>query len=142
MQEIVAEQVAKGVILARSSDEVATNIRSYILAKDGETLLGYCALHLHTARLAEIRSLIVKEGFRGQNIGRMLVLEAIDEAKRLRVGEEVLVLTYSPLFFAKLGFKEIEKESIPEQKIWADCIKCPHFPVCNEVSLVYELAGK
>jgi len=140
MQEIVAEEVAKGVILARSHDEVATNIRSYVLAKEGENLLGYCALHLHTARLAEIRSLIVKDGYRGQNIGSMLVIKAIDNARELNVQEEVLVLTYSPLFFLRSGFVEIAKETIPEQKIWADCIKCPHFPVCNEVSLVYKLS--
>jgi len=53
------------------------------------------------------------------------------------VEEEVLVLTYLPEFFKKIGFVEIAKESIPEHKIWADCIKCIHFPVCNEVSLIY-----
>ena len=36
--------------------------------------------------------------------------------------------------------KEINKEVIPEHKIWADCIKCIHFPVCNEVALVYKLS--
>ena len=25
-------------------------------------------------------------------------------------------------------------------KIWADCIKCIHFPVCNEIALVYKLS--
>ena len=32
------------------------------------------------------------------------------------------------------------KESLPEHKIWADCIKCIHFPVCNEIALVYKLS--
>jgi len=49
------------------------------------------------------------------------------------------VLTYLADFFKKIGFVEIPKESIPEHKIWADCIKCIHFPVCNEISLVYRL---
>ncbi|PHQ55600.1 MAG: GNAT family N-acetyltransferase, partial [Sulfurimonas sp.] len=34
---------------------------------------------------------------------------------------------------------EIPKESLPEHKIWADCIKCKHFPICNEVSLIKTL---
>jgi N-acetylglutamate synthase-like GNAT family acetyltransferase len=63
----------------------------------------------------------------------------LDEAKVLGVEEEVLVLTYLPAFFEKLGFHEINKEAIHEHKIWADCIKCIHFPVCNEIALVYKL---
>ena len=70
----------------------------------------------------------------------MLVEFTLKEAKELEVEEDVLVLTYLPQFFDKIGFKEINKEVIPEHKIWADCIKCIHFPVCNEVALVYKLS--
>jgi len=139
MQEMVSKEVKEGVILERSSDEVATNIRSYVLAKIENKLVGYCALHIHSSRLAEIRSLIVLEGYRGENIGKRLVEFTINEAKSLRVKQEVLVLTYLPQFFIKMDFREISKETIPEHKIWADCIKCLHFPVCNEISLVYRL---
>jgi len=83
--------------------------------------------------------LIVDEKYRGQHIGQRMIAFTLEEAKALGVTEEVLVLTYLPLFFDKLGFIEINKESIPEHKIWADCIKCIHFPVCNEVALVYKL---
>ncbi|QOY53579.1 N-acetyltransferase [Candidatus Sulfurimonas marisnigri] len=139
MQRLVSPEVESGVILIRSSDEIATNIRSYILAKedDGE-IVGFCALHIHASSLAEIRSLIVKENKRDKGIGESLVLKALDEAKALGL-QKVLSLTYKQSFFEKLGFVEIPKESIPEHKIWADCIKCKHFPVCNEVSLIKTL---
>jgi amino-acid N-acetyltransferase len=137
MQELVAEDVNSGVILARSDDEIATNIRSYILAKEGERLVGYTALHIHSQDIAEVRSLIVHNDFRKQAIGRSMVDYAINEAKKLGIQREVLALTYIADFFKKLGFIEIEKDEIPEHKIWADCIKCIHFPVCNEVALVY-----
>ncbi|OQX50198.1 MAG: GNAT family N-acetyltransferase [Epsilonproteobacteria bacterium 4484_20] len=140
MQALVVSEIKEGVILNRSEDEVATNIRSYVLAKEGEELVGYTALHIHSRRLAEIRSLIVDEAYRGQKIGQRLVQFAVEEARSLRVEEDVLVLTYQPAFFEKLGFSEINKEAIPEHKIWADCIKCIHFPVCNEVALVYKLS--
>ena len=138
MQELVSPEVASGVILDRSDDEIATNIRSYTLALfDGE-LIGFTALHIHTSYLAEIRSLIVKDGFRGQKIGEKLINKVLDEAKSLGV-QRVLSLTYKQSFFERLGFVEIPKESLPEHKIWADCIKCKHFPVCNEVSLIKNL---
>ncbi len=140
MQVLVISEVKEGVILNRSEDEVATNIRSYVLAKDNGKLVGYTALHIHSKRLAEIRSLIVDEKYRGQNIGQRMVKFTLKEAKELGVEEDVLVLTYLPAFFEKLGFNEINKEVIPEHKIWADCIKCIHFPVCNEVALVYKIS--
>ncbi len=140
MQELVTSEVKEGIILNRSEDEVATNIRSYVLAKEGEKLVGYTALHVHSKRLAEIRSLIVDEKYRGQKIGHRMVEFTLEEAKALGVKEDVLVLTYLPVFFEKLGFNEINKELIPEHKIWADCIKCIHFPVCNEIALVYKLS--
>lgn len=138
MQRLVAPEVESGIILVRSDNEIATNIRSYLLALDGETLVGFCALHLHTPALAEVRSLIVDAQYRGHNIGSSMVEHAVEEARALGV-KEVLTLTYEKHFFERLGFFEIPKESLPEHKIWADCIKCKHFPICNEVSLIKTL---
>ena len=138
MQELVRPEVESGVILERSNDEVATNIRSYTLAYAGDELIGFTALHIHTIELAEIRSLIIKDGFRGQKVGELLVAKALEEGKELGL-KRVLSLTYKQSFFERIGFVEIPKESLPEHKIWADCIKCKHFPICNEVSLIKEL---
>ncbi len=138
MQELVIPEVEAGIILVRTADEIATNIRSYILAKEEGALVGFCALHIHTDSLAEIRSLVVREDKRGKGIGESLIAKALDEAKSLGL-QKVLSLTYKQSFFEKLGFVEIPKESLPEHKIWADCIKCKHFPICNEVSLIKTL---
>jgi len=138
MRELILPEIENGIILDRSEDEIATNIRSYTLAYYEEKLVGFTALHVHTAELAEIRSLIVKDGLRGKRIGENLVKKAIEEARNIGL-KRVLSLTYKQAFFERLGFVEIPKESLPEQKIWADCIKCKHFPVCNEVSLIITL---
>ena len=138
MQELVLPEVESGVILERSDDEIATNIRSYTLALHEGELIGFTALHIHTAYLAEIRSLIIKDGFRGKKIGEQLINKVLDEARSLGL-QRVLSLTYKQSFFERLGFVEIPKESLPEHKIWADCIKCKHFPICNEVSLIKNL---
>ncbi|MBU1927679.1 N-acetyltransferase [bacterium] len=138
MQKLVAPEIQSGIILARSDDEIATNVRSYTLAYLEGELVGFCALHVHTAALAEVRSLIVKESLRGNKIGEQLVNQCLNEAMDLGL-QRVLTLTYRQGFFERLGFVEIPKESLPEHKIWADCIKCKHFPVCNEVSLIKNL---
>ena len=138
MEKVVYPEVESGVILERSSDEVATNIRSYTLVYVGTELVGFAALHIHTIELAEVRSLIIKDGFRGKKIGEKLVNYILQEGVELGI-KRVLSLTYKQSFFERLGFVEIPKESLPQHKIWADCIKCKHFPICNEVSLIKEL---
>lgn len=138
MQHLIAPEIVSGVILARSDDEIATNIRSYTLAMDGDKLVGFCALHIHSPKLAEVRSMIIDSQYRGMNIGSSLIEKVSIEGKALGLSE-ILALTYQQQFFERLGFIVIPKESIPEHKIWADCIKCKHFPVCNEVSLIKTL---
>jgi amino-acid N-acetyltransferase len=135
MQELVRSQVQDGVILYRDDDEVASQIRSYIVAKDGDEIAGFAALFIYTGALAEVRSLIVGEKYRRHGLGSKIVKKLEDEAKELGL-KELLALTYQKSFFEKLGFTEIEKAEIPEHKIWADCIKCKHFPICNEISMI------
>ena len=138
MQELVKEEVETGTILLRTQDEMATTIRSYTGVKVDGVLAGFCALHIHSPKLAEIRSLIVSGEFRGRKLGKYLVEHCLTEGKRLGL-KEILSLTYQKKFFEELNFKEISKESLPEHKIWADCIRCKHFPVCDEIALLYKL---
>jgi len=138
MQDLVLKDVENGNILDRDKNEMATTIRSYLAIKDNENIIGFVALHIHTTQLAEIRSLIVDESYRGQGIGKKLIQNSIDEANSLGL-DRVLVLTYQQKLFEQFNFEVIQKEYIPETKIWADCIKCKHFPVCDEIALMLNL---
>lgn len=138
MQYLVKPEVQSGVILPRSDDEIAQNIRSYVVARIEEKIVGFCALHIFSKQLAEIRSIIIDKNYRGKGIGKNLVNYLINEGKKLGV-ESIFALTYEREFFQKIGFEEIEKDKLPEQKIWADCIKCKHFPVCNEIAFIKQI---
>ena len=138
MQDLVVEDVQNGNILVRDESEMATTIRSYTVVYDDDSLVGFVALHIHSITLAEIRSLVVKDTYRGQGIGKKLIQNCIDEAKSIEL-QELLVLTYKQNLFEKFGFNVIEKASLPDTKIWADCIKCKHFPICDEISLTLKI---
>ncbi len=73
MLDLVEPEVESGLILKRDSDDTATNIRSYQLAFQKERLVGFCALHIHTATLAEVRSLVVHDSIRGSGVGSALI---------------------------------------------------------------------
>jgi amino-acid N-acetyltransferase len=140
MQELVYGDVENGNILSRDENEMATTIRSYIAVEDTTTnqIIAFAALHIHTTSLAEIRSLIVSSQYRGNGVAKELIKYCIKEASKLTL-KKLLVLTYKQKLFESFGFKEILKESIPETKIWADCIKCKHFPICDEISLTLDI---
>jgi len=138
IQRLLKPYVDEGIILNRDEDEIAANIRSYKMIYNNDIPVGVGALHIFSPFLGEIRSLAVDKKYQGKGIGKKLVKSLLEEAKELGL-KEVLVLTYKKEFFEKLGFKEIEKEAIPEKKIWADCIKCKFFPNCNEAALIISL---
>ena len=135
IQNLLNSFVEEGIILKRENDEIATNIRSYIAIKKDNKFIAIGALHIYSDELGEIRSLAVNKNYQKQGLGKKIVLELEKEAKNLNL-KTLLTLTYQKEFFEKMGFKEIPKEKVPSQKVWSDCIKCPHFPNCNEISLI------
>lgn len=138
MQKVVEEEVSNGTILLRTEDEMANTIRSYTVVEVDGQIAGFTALHIHSARLAEVRSLVVSKNFRGLKLGKKLVEKCIEEGKKYKL-KQILSLTYEQGFFESLGFQVIDKEQIPEHKIWADCIRCKHFPICDEIAMVYDI---
>jgi amino-acid N-acetyltransferase len=138
MQALVKPYVEEGIILARSDDEVANAIRSYILAHEKSTLLGFASLFIYTAKLAEIRSLVVAKTHWRKGVGGAIVKSLIKEARELGL-RQILTLSYHTAFFHKLGFHDVPKEEVWHHKVWEDCIRCRHFPICNESALILEL---
>ena len=138
IQSILKPYVDEGIILYRDEDEIAMNIRSYKMIYDKDVPIGVGALHIYSPFLGEIRSLVVRREYQSKGFGKILVNAFLKEGKDLGL-KDILVLTYKREFFENLGFREIPKESIPEKKIWTDCIKCKFFPNCNETALIISL---
>lgn len=138
MFSLVEPEVLKGNIIMRSQDEIANAIRSYFVARDRSDIIGFCALHIYTPKLGEVRSLIVRRDFRGRGIGAKLVELVMQEGSDLGV-RELLVLTYRDNFFKRLGFEVIPREEIPSHKVQADCKKCKYFSECNEIALLKKI---
>ena len=135
IQKLLKPFIDEGIILKRDDDEIASNIRSYITIYQTNKLVGVGALHIYSQTLAEIRSLAVSPKYQKQGLGKQIVLALENEAKELGISQ-LLTLTYQKEFFENLEFIEIPKEQVPEHKVWSDCIKCKHFPNCNEISLI------
>ena len=123
-------------MLFRSHAEIYENLQIFWVAKADGAIVGCCALQVFWSDLAEVQSLAVAQEFTGKGIGKALTQAALNEAKGLGI-PKIMILTLKPDFFKKLGFKKIEKKSLP-MKVWSDCTKCSKQDHCDEVALIYE----
>lgn len=137
IQRIVNNFAKSELMLPRALNEIYENIRDFWIYEEGDEIVGCCALHPVWDNLAEIKSLAVTKKYQGKNIGKKLVETCLKEAVRIKA-TKVFALTFVPEFFKKIGFVEGHKEEMPH-KIWSECIKCPHFPDCDEILVVREL---
>ena len=122
-------------MLARSLSEIYENIRDYFVIRQGERVIACAALHVSWADLAEIKSVAVAEDSQQQGIGTQLIEACLKEAEELGIAT-IFCLTYQPSFFEKLRFSQVDKMELP-RKVWTECYRCPKFPDCDEVALIY-----
>lgn len=134
---LINDSAKDETIIPRSLNDLYEHLRDILICEHNGGIQGACALHVVWEDLAEIRSLAVKDRFQGKGAGRALLVRALNEARRLGI-KKVFALTYTPEFFRKLGFRDIDKSKLPH-KIWGDCLRCPKFPECDEVAVIKDL---
>lgn len=134
IQALINSFARKDLMLARSLNELYEGIRDFWVYEQNGRILGCCALHVSWDDLAEIKSLAVRKDRQARGIGSKLVSACLAEAKDLG-SKRVFVLTYQPSFFTQFGFKRVRHDALPH-KVWAECINCPKFPNCQEISLL------
>jgi len=132
------EAADAGQVLPRALPEIYENVRDFTVYVDDAGVGGCAALHIDTAELAEVRSVVIRHDLRGQGIGQRLLAATVAEAERLGL-QRVYTLTRVPTFFLRAGFQVIDRDALPH-KVFKDCLRCPLFPGCDEVALDRPLA--
>jgi len=130
----------KSLMLPRSLSEIYEGTRDYFVVKDSERVIACASLHIIWADLAEVKSVAVAEDRHKQGIGDKLIKACLDEAREIGI-PTVFCLTYQPVFFEKFGFTRLDKMELP-QKVWNECFRCPKFPNCDEIALIYHVEAK
>jgi amino-acid N-acetyltransferase len=144
MQKLINFFADRDEMLPRSLNELYENVRDFFVIEGDEgrgellpNVIGCCALHISWGDLAEVKGLAVRGERKGEGLGRQLVQACLGDARELGLSR-VFVLTYIPDYFERFGFRRVEKAELP-QKVWSECIRCPKFPDCGEVSMMLEL---
>lgn len=137
IQKLLTNFANRGDMLSRSLSELYESLRDFYVAAEDGRLLGTAALHIVWDDLAEVRSVAVSEDAGRKGTGSLLVQTCIAEAREIGLGR-IFCLTYKPDFFAKFGFRLVDKSELPH-KVWGDCIKCVKFPDCDENAMILDL---
>jgi amino-acid N-acetyltransferase len=137
IQKLVNYFAAKGEMLPRALSELYENVRDFVVVRSGEEVVGCAALHVFWSDLAEIRAVAVVEEMQDKGVGALIIEACLGDARNLGI-ETIFCLTYKPDFFERFGFCQVDKKELPH-KIWGECLKCPKFPDCDEVALIYPL---
>ncbi|MBT0652809.1 N-acetyltransferase [Geomobilimonas luticola] len=137
IQKLLTFYASRGDMLSRSLAELYEVLRDFYVVVEEDKLLGTAALHIVWEDLAEVRSVAVAEDAGRKGVGSQVVQACIDEARTLGL-KRVFCLTYKPDFFARFGFRVVDKSELPH-KVWGDCLKCVKFPDCDEIAMILDL---
>ena len=90
-------------LLPRPNHEIEELLDTFWVVEHEGEIVGCVCLEVYSAKIAEVRSLAVREGYRGHGYGEMLVETAVNEAISRKV-RQVLVVTSQLEFFEKMNF--------------------------------------
>ncbi len=91
-------------LLPRTSQELVDLIGSFLVVENGAgEVVGCCCLEIYSPKIAELRTLAVKQSYEGRGLGRRLVDAALEIAQKQNI-HQVLVVTSNREFFERMNF--------------------------------------
>jgi amino-acid N-acetyltransferase len=127
----------EGHLLPRTLDELTIHVDRFVVAVKARRIIGCAELAPLSARVAEVRSLAVAGQARGSRVGVTIVDELRRRARRDGF-EKLCAFTHAPGYFIHMGFSIVPHLWLTE-KIFTDCVKCPHFRQCGQYAMVVPL---
>lgn len=135
---LISAHASSGGLLPRTLEEVHRAIPDFLVAAQHGRVAGCVALESYGAALAEIRSLVVAQESRGSGLGRKLLREATEYARKRDIAR-LLVVTGAGGFFERQGFARLPG-GMPAEKVARDCARCPKVAGCRLMALTLELS--
>ena len=120
---LVEPYATRRILLAKHIVGYYEAVQEFLVATDGDQVVGCGALHVMWSDLAEVRTLAVAPDHRGTGLGHRLLAALLERARALGLSR-VFCLTFEVDFFAKHGFVPIEG-TIVDPDVY-DELRCSH----------------
>jgi amino-acid N-acetyltransferase len=134
---LIAAHLEEGHLLPRRLDELTVHVPRFVVAVQGDRVVGGAELATLSRSVAEVRSLVVHREARHDGIGQRLVHDLVRRA-RLDGFDRLCAFTHGPGFFVRLGFSIVPHHWVRE-KIAVDCQGCALFRTCGQHAVVLPL---
>lgn len=93
-------------ILSKETVTLYESVQEFVVAVDGDEVVGCGALHVLWEDVAEVRTVAVNENLRGKGVGHQILELLIARAEAVGV-KKLFCLTFETDFFGRHGFTEI-----------------------------------
>ncbi len=129
-------------VVPRSISDIVQNIDRFLVGVVRGRIVGTAAWQIlpEIGRAAhpsiEIKSVAVARGFQAKGIGTAMIKAVIRRVRSFHPAQIVL-LTFSPDYFRRFGFREVPKETLMH-KLYMGCINCTKYDspfTCPEVAM-------
>ena len=111
IRNIIDSFSTDGRLLSKATVTIFENIQEFLVAAEGDRIIGCGALHVMWEDLAEVRTLAVVPDRSNEGIGSQLLEQLLDKARALGI-RRVFCLTFRKEFFGHHGFVEIENTPV------------------------------
>ena len=106
IRQIIDQYSLQRKLLSKETVTLYEDVQEFVVAVEGENVVGCGALHVLWEDLAEVRTVAVVEKLRGQGVGHQILENIMDRAKKVGV-KRLFCLTFETDFFGRHGFTEI-----------------------------------
>jgi amino-acid N-acetyltransferase len=148
IHRLITDNLEVGHLLPRSADDIARCITRFVVATvataatkragpRASTVVGCAELAPLSTGVAEVRSLVVSEAFRGRQIGPNLVSRVAADATAKGFAT-LCAFAHEPAHFVRMGFTIVPHIWVPE-KIAHDCTSCSLFRRCGQHAVMLPL---
>lgn len=139
IHHLIESNLAAGHLLPRTLADIETHVERFVVVEDEGRVVGCAELAPLSRAVAEVRSLVVDDAWRGRGLGTRLIAEL--GARAQRGGFTILsAFTHDPHHFVRLGFSIVPHVWFPE-KVAIDCTGCAKFRVCGQHAMALSLTG-
>lgn len=134
---LISSHAVEGHLLPRELEELRRHADRFVVFDEAGEIKACAELAPLSARVAEVRSLVVSADYRRVGLAARLV----DELRRRAVAagfEQLCAFTHDARFFVRQSFSIVPHLWLPE-KISTDCVGCPLFRKCAQYAMVLPL---
>jgi len=109
------------ILISKDLIDYFEDIQEFIVAVEGDTVVGCGALHVLWEDIAEIRTLAVAEDHLGEGLGAE-IYELLELRARKMGLRRLFCLTFETSFFSRRGFNEIDGTPVGEN-VYAEMLR-------------------